>query len=111
MAGVMSGRVAAIIIALHRGDLTQINKIFARRCTPLAHPDPGADHDTNWLSVVRAEAYLLGYCTKAMFFSFCLNRPPSPIFISGFLLRIEQSPLIKLVHHTSVYKLTIRFLG
>jgi hypothetical protein len=111
MAGAISGRVVTGIIALHRGDLTQFNKIFTRRCTPLAHPDPGADHGADWSSVVRAEAYLLGYCTKAMFFSFCLNRPPSPVFISGFLLRTEQSHLIKLVHHTSVYKLTIRFMG
>jgi hypothetical protein len=53
MAGVISGRVAARIITLHRGDLTQIKKIFARRCTSRAHPDPGANHDVDWSAAVR----------------------------------------------------------
>jgi hypothetical protein len=53
MAGVISGRVAAGIITLHRGDLTRIKKIFARRCTSRAHPDPGANHGADWSSAVR----------------------------------------------------------
>jgi hypothetical protein len=65
MARAISGRVAAEIIAFHRSDLTQIKKSFTRRCTPLAHPDPGADHGADGSSAVRAEAYLLGHCTMA----------------------------------------------
>ena len=50
MAGRRGGRVAAGVSALHHGGLTQSKKIFARRCSPPDHPDPGAnrgDSDTN----------------------------------------------------------------
>jgi hypothetical protein len=53
MAGMMSGRVVAGIIALHRGDLTQIKKIFAWRCSPIDHPDPSANHGADWSSAAR----------------------------------------------------------
>jgi hypothetical protein len=53
MAGTRSGRVAAEIIALHRGDLTQIKKIFARRCSPIDHPDPGANRGADRSSAAR----------------------------------------------------------
>jgi hypothetical protein len=48
-----SDRMAAGIIALHRGDLTQIKKIFVRRCSPIDHPDPGANRGADWSSAAR----------------------------------------------------------
>jgi hypothetical protein len=44
-------------------------------------------------------------------FKVCLNRPLSILSISWFLLRIEQTSLIKFVHLSTVFKLTIGYLG
>jgi hypothetical protein len=42
-----SGRVAARIFALHRGDLTQSMNIAAKRCPPSTQPERGANHDAD----------------------------------------------------------------
>jgi hypothetical protein len=45
--------VAAGVIALHRGDLTQNKRIFVRRGLLIDHPDPDANRDGDWSSAVR----------------------------------------------------------
>jgi hypothetical protein len=44
-------------------------------------------------------------------FGFCLNRPPSSIFNSGFLLITEQSPLIKFVLDLTAFKPSTGYWG
>jgi hypothetical protein len=45
--------VAAGVSALHRAGLTRSKKIFARRCSPPDHPDPGANRGADRSSAVR----------------------------------------------------------
>jgi hypothetical protein len=106
MAGRRDGRVAAGVIALHRGGLTQSKRIFARRCSLPDHPDPGANRGVDGSSAVSLSTR---YCTMAMIFS-CLNRPPPFHIISRFLLRTKLSSLIEFIHYTSIYNLTIGLL-
>jgi hypothetical protein len=45
--------VAARVSALHHGGLTRSKKIFARRCSPPDHPDPGANRSADRSLAVR----------------------------------------------------------
>jgi hypothetical protein len=73
---------------------------------------PSLDHTSTSCSTVPQIFYLRSSDNcKVLIFSFFLNRPPSILSISRFLLRTEQTSLIKFVHLTTIFKLTIGYLG
>jgi hypothetical protein len=73
---------------------------------------PSLDHTSTSCSTVLQIFYPRSSdICKVLIFSFFLNRPPSILSISRFLLRTEQTSLIKFVHLTTVFKLTIGYLG
>jgi hypothetical protein len=84
-----SGRVAAGIIALHRGDLTQIKKIFARRCSPSDYPDPDANRGADRSSAARLKLIHPVHCTIAFFFSAPDSQGLGPNF---FQISMATSP-------------------
>jgi hypothetical protein len=72
---------------------------------------PSLDHtSTSYSTVPRSLPHNLDIF-RVLIFSALLNRPPSILSISRFLLRTEQTSLIKFVHLTIVFKLTIGYLG
>jgi hypothetical protein len=72
---------------------------------------PSLDHtSTSYSTVLQIFYPRSSDICKVLIFSFFLNRPPSILSISRFLLRTEQTSLIKFVHLTTFFKLTIGYL-
>jgi hypothetical protein len=103
--------VAAGVSALHRGGLTRSKRIFARRCSPPDHLDPGANHGADRSSAVRffCRGDLIHH--RALYHGKCFISTPDSHSLGLDFFQISMAASLSLcikvvVLHTS-YKSTI----
>ena len=98
--------MAAGVSAFHRGGLIRSKEVFAGRCSPPDHLDPGANRGADRSSAARLKLIHPVHCTIAFFFSAPDSQGLGPNF---FQISMATSPNLcsKVVELQTSYTLAI----